>query len=379
VTQTRNFARRLGAATVGSIVLTTSALGATLAQDASPSVAPSITPPPSVAPAQPPAIDKPDLPAPEQTAISIGYRLPNLNSRAPFLVALDRGYFSDAGFTDVQLVQTEETAPGLIGGSLQFGNVETLDTANGFAEGLPLQALAGYQNYTANMIAVRPEIATPADLAGKDILLGGTPGSLDFDLRANMLAEAGFDITGVPFNAVNVDGGSNAWVALFLEDKLAMTPIFNRHRQQVLDAGGRLVVDRFDYGSDMLATNRDWAAANPNTVRAFLSAYIRALADVQDPANTDYVMSLGERAGITITDGVRAGWDGDHGDRAYYEAFDGGFGDVTQGGGLGELEAYLGANLPEGVTVDLSQFVDSADLNAVQQALGLEANPAPAS
>ncbi|MEZ4595545.1 MAG: hypothetical protein R3C32_01215 [Chloroflexota bacterium] len=123
MTQTRaTSTRRLGVAAVGSLVLTTAMIGTAMAQDASP--APSITPPPSVAPAKPPALPKPDLPAPEQTSITIGYRLPNLNSRAPFLVALDRGYFTDAGFTDVQLIQTEETAPGLIGGSLNFGQAE---------------------------------------------------------------------------------------------------------------------------------------------------------------------------------------------------------------------------------------------------------------
>lgn len=360
---------RLGAAAMGAVVLSASMLGTTLAQEASPSA----TPTPSVAPALPPALPPAQLPAPEQTAITVGYRLPNLNSRAPFLVALDRGYFTDAGFTDVQLVQTEETAPGLIGGSLQFGAVETLDTANGFAEGLPLTAVAGYQNYTSNTIAVRPEVATPADLAGKDILLGGTPGSLDFDLRAKLLADAGFDITGVPYNAVTVDGGSNAWVALFLDGKLFLTPIFNRHRQQVQDAGARLVVDTVDYGSDLLAANKDWAAANPNTVQAFLGAYIRALADIKDPGNADYVFSLGERAGITITDGIRSGWPNDV---AFFAPFDGGFGNADDAGGLGELEAFLADNLPDGVAVDLSQFVDASALNAAQAALGLAPNPA---
>lgn len=364
--------RRLGVAVVGSLVLTTSMVGTALAQGASPS--PSITPPPSVAPAQPPALAKPDLPAPEQTSITIGYRLPNLNSRAPFLVALDRGYYADAGFTDVQLVQTEETAPGLVGNSLQIATAEALDTANSFAEGLPLQAVAGYQNYTANTIAVRPEIQTPQDLAGKDILLGGTPGTLDFDLRLKFLKEAGFDITGVPYNAVTVDGGSNAWVALFLDGKLFMTPVFTRQRQSVLDAGGRFVVDRFDFGSDLLAVNSDWAKANPNTLTAFLAAHIRALQDIKDPANADYVFSLGERAGINITDGIRAGWPID---MSYYQPWDGALGEADQGGGLGQLQEYFAANLPEGVTVDLAQFVDPSYVNAAQTALGLTPNPAP--
>lgn len=363
--------RRLGVAAVGGIVLTTAMIGTAMAQDASP--APSITPPPSVAPAKPPALPKPDLPAPEQTSISIGYRLPNLNSRAPFLVAMDRGYFTDAGFTDVEFIQTETTAPALVGGSIQFGNLEVLDGASGAADGLPIQALAGYQNYTSNTIAVAPGINVPADLAGKDILLGGTPGSLDFDLRFNLLKENGFDLTGVPFNAVTVDGGSNAWVQLLLDGKLFMTPIFNRHRQMVLDAGGKFVLDTTDYGSDMLAVNKDWAAANPNTVRAFLSAYIRGLADIKDLDNASYVLSLGERAGLTINDGIRSGWPADV---ANFSPFDGGLGELAEDGGLGQLEAYLAANLPEGTTVDLSQFVDSADLNAVQAALGLPLNPA---
>ncbi|MEZ4595544.1 MAG: hypothetical protein R3C32_01210 [Chloroflexota bacterium] len=144
----------------------------------------------------------------------------------------------------------------------------------------------------------------------------------------------------------------------------------------MLDAGGRFVVDRFDFGSDLLAVNKDWAAANPNTVTAFLSAYIRALADIKDLDNADYVFSLGEREGITITDGIRSGWAND---MTYFTPWDGGLGDASKGGGLGELEEYFAANLPEGVTVDLSQFVDAGPLNAAQAALGIPLNPAPAS
>jgi ABC-type nitrate/sulfonate/bicarbonate transport system substrate-binding protein len=346
----------------------TAAVGAAVAQ--SPSPAP--TPVPTIAPAQPPALAAPTIDAPEQTSITIGYELPSLNSRAPLLIALDRGYFTDAGFTDVQLIQVDQTLPGLVGGSLNFGVVGALDAAAGAAEGLPIQSAAGWQNYTANIIAVRPEITSPADLAGKDIVLGGTPGSADADYRLSLLKEAGWDLEGVAYNAVTPEGFSNAWVQLFADGKVFLTPAFNRHRSAIEAAGGTVVVDRFDYGSDLVATNKDWAAANPNTVKAFQVALIRALADLKDPANNDYVFSLGEREGVTITDGIKAGWAND---QKNFTNFDGAWGDPANGAGLAELQAYLEANLE--TVPDVPSFLLWESVNAAQEALGLPAHPAP--
>jgi ABC-type nitrate/sulfonate/bicarbonate transport system substrate-binding protein len=351
-------------------VAASTVVGGAVAQ--SPSAAP--TPPPTIAPVQPPALPAPTLPAPEQAVITVGYELPNLNSRAPLLIALDRGYFTDAGFTDVQLIQVDQALPGLVGGSLNFGIVGALDAAAGAAEGLPIASAAGWQNYTANIIAVRPEITSPADLAGKDIVLGGTPGSADADLRLALLKEAGWDLEGVAYNAVTPEGFSNAWVQLFADGLVSLTPAFNRHRQAIADAGGQIVVDRFDYGSDLLATNKDWAAANPNTVTAFQAALIRALADMSDPANNDYVFSLGEREGITITDGIKTGWAND---QKNFQNFDGGWGDPTKGGGLQEITDYFTNNLES--VPDLTSFLLWENANAAQAALGLPANPAPAS
>lgn len=367
-TTRRPFGRLALAAALAAVTVSTAA-GVVSAQ--SPSPAP--TPAPTVAPAQPPALAAPTIDAPEQTAITIGYELPNLNSRAPLLIALDRGYFTDAGFTDVQLIQADQTLPGLVGGSLNFGIVGALDAAAGAAEGLPIQSASGWQNYTANIIAVGPGIESPADLAGKDIVLGGTPGSADADFRLALLKEAGWDLEGVPYNAVTPEGFSNAWVQLFADGKVALTPAFNRHRSAIADAGGTIVVDRFDYGSDLVATNKDWAAANPNTIKAFQVALIRALADLSNPANNDYVFSLGEREGITITDGIKAGWAND---QKNFSNFDGAWGDPTKGGGLQELTDYLTANLE--TVPDVASFLLWESANAAQEALGLPANPAPA-
>jgi len=306
------------------------------------------------------------LGAPEKATITVGYRLPSLNSVAPLLIAQDRGFWQECGLSEVQLIQTEQVMPGVVGGSLDFGIVETVDTGQAQLDGLPVRVVAGYRPYSMNVIAVRPEIKTPADLAGKDILLGGTPGTRDFDVRFELLKENGHDLTGVPFNAVSVDGGSDAWVALLEEGKLFMTPIFNRHYDKLKAEGMQFWVDQLDFGSDHVAANSDFVATQPNTTAAFLCGMIKGIKVWEDPANKEYVLSLGAATGIEITDAIRNAYVRDI---ENYKPFDGGW-------PLDLMEQLFAKNL-EG-TVDMDQLVDLDPLYAAQAYLGLPLDPAPA-
>ncbi|MFN8518522.1 MAG: ABC transporter substrate-binding protein [Chloroflexota bacterium] len=350
----------LAAALAVSTVLAT--VGGVAAQ--SPSAGPLPTPiEPSFAPTAPPVGS---LGTPEVDTVTLGYRLPSLNSVAALLIAKDRGFWQECGLADVQLIQTEQVTPGIASGSLNFGLVETVDTGQAQIDGLPLKVIAGYRPYSRNVIAVRPEIATPADLAGKDILLGGTPGTRDFDVRFELLKENGYDLTGVPFNAVSVDGGSDAWVALLEESKLFMTPIFNRHYEKLKAEGMQFWVDQQDFGSDHVAANADFVAANPNTTAAFLCGLIKGIKVWGDPANKEYVLSLGASTGIEITDGIRNAYELDI---ENYKPFDGGW-------PLDLMEQLFAKNLDG--TVDMSQLLALDPLYAAQAYLGLPLDPAPA-
>ncbi len=329
------------------------------------------TPAPTTAPTDPPApttgpTEAPTLGTPEKTSVSIGYRLPSLNSVAPLLIAQDKGYWKDCGLDTVALIQTEEVQAGVISGSLDIGLVETVDFGDAELRGLPMKLIAGYRPYSRNVIAVRPEITSPADLAGKDILLGGTPGTRDFDVRLGYLKDAGYDLTGVAYNPVSVEGGSDAWVALLLDGKLFMTPIFNRHYNRLKEAGMQFWVDSQDFGSDHVAISTDLLAKQPNTTAAILCGLIQGIQDWSDPANKDYVLGLGAATGIEITDGIRNAYELDI---ANYKPFDGGPGPYD------EMQALFDDNL-EG-TVNLASLIDLGALHKAQAYLGLPQSPSP--
>lgn len=303
----------------------------------------------------------------ERPVINVGYRLPSLNSVASLWIAQDKGFWKECGLEDVRLVQTEEVQAGVIGGGLDYGIIETVDFGDAALNGLPLKLIAGYRPYSRNVIAVRPEIKTPADLAGKDILLGGTPGTRDFDVRFNILKANGYDLTGVPYNAVSVDGGSDAWVALLEEGKLFMTPIFNRHYNKLKDEGMQFWADQKDFGSDHVGATADKLAAEPNTTAAFLCGLIKGIQVWKDPANKQYVLDLAAKNGIEITDGIKNAYELDI---ENYDPYDGGPGPYDK------LAALFADNL-EGGPVDLTQLVDVTQLDRAQEYLGLPATAAP--
>jgi hypothetical protein len=109
-------------------------------------------------------------------------------------------------------------------------------------------------------------------------------------------------------------------------------------------AGHRNRADDGSYGGDVLAVSADFLEQQPATVAAFLSAYVRALQEL-----------------------------GVAGDATGFGPFDGGFGDRSQAGGLGELEAYLAQEL--GSDIELDDLIVAAPLQAAQAWYGLPANP----
>jgi hypothetical protein len=166
---------------------------------------------------------------------------------SPITVARDAGYFEDAGFGSVTVLDVEQPLLGVLQGELDLSVLDVADAADGSAQGLPLAALAGHRNYG--------------------------------------------------------DDGS--------------------------------------YGGDVLVASTDVLSEEGSTASAFLIAYVRALQD------------------LTEEDVLRP--------------HDGGFGDRTKSGGLGDLEAYLvaaGTGEP-----DFGNLTRTAPLEFAQAWWGLPANP----
>ncbi len=143
--------------------------------------------------------------APARTALtSITYSTSfgNFGRDAYAWVALERGYFRDAGF-DVKIVPgagSVAVAQSIAAGSVDFGPADVAAVALARAEsGLPVKVVAlMQQNTMAAFLALKSSgIAKPSDLAGKTF--ADTPGSTVAVLLPLYAKRAGFDASTVKF------------------------------------------------------------------------------------------------------------------------------------------------------------------------------------
>ncbi|MBO2449992.1 ABC transporter substrate-binding protein [Actinomadura barringtoniae] len=237
----------------------------------------------------------------EKTTVKIGMRLPNLDTNAPVEIAIDKGYYKQEGLT-VQRIEAQSIREGLVGGSLDFGVEAALDVVTAARSGTGLRVVAGWRNREPYVVAVQPGISKPEDLSGKPVLLGANPGTIEYDVRVQLLKDAGFDISKVRVKPVNLPGGSNAWVEQFKQKKLAMTVVFPRHKKPVQEAGGRIVLDVMkEWPNDVLTAKQSFIAKNPNTTARFLRATLKAMKVWKDPAQQAYVQALMQKKGFTVT------------------------------------------------------------------------------
>ena len=110
-------------------------------------------------------------------------------------------------------------------------------------------------------------------------------------------------------------------------------------------AGHRNYAADGEYGGDLIAVSQDFLDQNGATVSAFLTAYVRALRDIED--STDVPV---------------------------FGPFDGGFGDRAEGSGLAELSALATDEL--GSDADVGAVVDPTAVQRAQTWWGIPANPA---
>lgn len=84
---------------------------------------------------------------PSVTSIRVGLPMGIEDVSSPINVADAAGYFLDAGFVDVEVMDVEQPLLGLLNGELDFGVVDAVDAADGASQGLPAVAAAGHANY----------------------------------------------------------------------------------------------------------------------------------------------------------------------------------------------------------------------------------------
>ncbi|MEO5886205.1 MAG: ABC transporter substrate-binding protein [Anaerolineales bacterium] len=222
--------------------------------------------------------------------LPMGY-IPNIQF-APFYVAVEKGYFRDAGIELVFDYKFETDGVTLVGaGELPFAVVSGEQVLLARAQGLPVTYVAAwYQQYPVSVVAKSElGVLVPQDLKGKKIGLPGLFGANYVGLRA-LLFEAGMSESDVTLDAIGFN--QVELVAAGQQDIVvgyaANEPI--QLRAQGIAVTEMRVADYVQLAANGILANEKVIADDPELVRAFVGAFLKGLADtITDP---DEALSL---------------------------------------------------------------------------------------
>lgn len=224
--------------------------------------------------------------------LTIGVNNPNYASQLPIFVALDQGYYADAGLGEVEVLATDEYIPGLIGGSLQLTQGDTDGLIGAAAEsGEPITYLGTYRGSEWRILGVGPDVATVEDLRGQAVS-GGTLDDRNTFLMRQVLEELGLD-PDADVEFVPIGGNSDARLQAIIAGQIQGGSLFPRHQAQLEAAGGKFLYEElFPTPQEGIAAMGPFLAENRATVVAYLTANIRARQYLQDLDRQDEVIAM---------------------------------------------------------------------------------------
>lgn len=225
-------------------------------------------------------------------SLPLGY-IPNIQF-APLYVAVEKGYFKEAGI-DVEFDYKFETdgVALVAAGELPFAVVSGEQVLLARAKGLPVTYVAAwYQQYPVSVVAKSEAgILVPQDLKGKKIGLPGLFGANYIGLRALLnagkLSESDVTLDAIGFNQVELVASGQQDIVV---GYTANEPI--QLRAQGIAVTEIRVADYAQLAANGLLASEKVIAENPELVRAFVGAFLKGLRDTI--ANPDEAFQLSE-------------------------------------------------------------------------------------
>lgn len=212
---------------------------------------------------------------------------------APIYVAYERGYFAEAGF-DVTFDYSFETDGVALVGSGQepFALVSGDVVLSARAEEIPLiYIFEWYQKYPIGIASLADKgIAAPQDLPGRNVGIPGLFGAT-YVAYTGLLAANGIDPEEIDLEEI----GFNQTEALLSGQVEAALVYVNNEPVQLASQGEAidliLVSDYVDLVASGLVTSEQYAAENPERVRAFVAAFLRGLEETLADPDAAYEIS----------------------------------------------------------------------------------------
>jgi NitT/TauT family transport system substrate-binding protein len=223
--------------------------------------------------------------------LPMGY-IPNIQY-APFYVAVEKGYYRQAGI-EIEFDYSFETdGVALVGANnLQFAVVSGEQVLLARAQGLPVvYVMAWYQDYPIAVVAKTSQgIRQPQDLAGKRIGLPGLFGASYIGLRALL------SVANIPESQVTLDSiGFNQVEALAADQEQAVVGYVTNEPIQLRAKGYEVdvirVADYVQLASNGLISNETTIRQNPDLVRRMVQATLHGLADTLADPDQAYEIS----------------------------------------------------------------------------------------
>ena len=223
--------------------------------------------------------------------LPMGY-IPNIQF-APFYVAVQKGYFKDAGIELAFDYKFETDGVALVGaGQLPFAVVSGEQVLLARAKQLPVTYVAAwYQQYPVSIVAKSAQnIVVPQDMKGKKIGIPGLFGASYVGLRALLnagkLKESDVTLDVIGFNQVDLMAAGQQDIVV---GYTANEPI-QLHAKGIAVTELR-VADYAQLASNGVLASEKVIKENPALVRAFIGAFLKGLKDTID--NPDEAFKIG--------------------------------------------------------------------------------------
>jgi NitT/TauT family transport system substrate-binding protein len=225
------------------------------------------------------------------TRLTMGY-IPNIQF-APVYVAIDKGYFQDAGFEVELEYGNEADAVALIGaGDQTFAIASGEQVLLARAQGLPITYVAAwYEEYPVGVVSLSEEnITIPEDLMGKSVGIPGLYGASYIGFRALIdeadLTEADVELLSIGFNQVEALVSNQVQSAvIYLANEPAVL------RSQGYEVNVIAVADYLKLVANGLVTNEQTIQEHPDQVERFNQALLKGITDAAEDPDEAYEIS----------------------------------------------------------------------------------------